>query len=197
MDILAYVIETLGLENVDTWKHGEDWLAKEQFQAPCSRLIHRGSRSPWFTLSMESSIQTAINIMAEHNLHRVALFDTSGQLASVLTQSALVRWLAARATPTRMGELTKHTVGDWGLGVRKVITVPNTEQAMSALVAMYHNAVTAVGIVNTDGHLVGNISVTDLKDMETGANLRKMFIPIETFLRNKVEGQGVRLSVCI
>jgi hypothetical protein len=87
MDILSYIIEVLQLEDTAVWKHGEDWLAKEQFKMPCSTLIGRGGTfCSWYTLSMDSPIQVAINVMSEQKLHRVGLVDASGHLTSVLTQ---------------------------------------------------------------------------------------------------------------
>jgi CBS-domain-containing membrane protein len=95
-----------------------------------------------------------------------------------------------------MGAIATQPLSSWNLGVRQVVTVPNTEQTMSALVELHRNKITGIGIINPETKcLVGNVSITDLKDMETGNNLRKMFIPLETFLQNKVEGQGVRIRL--
>ncbi len=55
-----------------------------------------------------------------HVVHRVALFDSSGHVTTVISQTDIVRWLAAHAGGGTLGGLAGATIGQLGWGSKPV-----------------------------------------------------------------------------
>lgn len=55
-----------------------------------------------------------------HVVHRVALFDSSGLVTTVISQTDIVRWLAAHAGGGTLGSLAGATIAQLGWGSKPV-----------------------------------------------------------------------------
>lgn len=120
-DVLAYLIEEKGLDSPTSWpEDATACVADDVMSRDCSVLLNRSYRLQWHALCQEAPIQVAIDMMAKFGTRRIAVYDAKGQLASVLTQSHLVRWLATNSTMERMGSITEMQLGAAELGSRFV-----------------------------------------------------------------------------
>jgi len=87
----------------------------------------------------------------------------SSDLVRVLSQSTVVGFLASHIshfTP----EIKNVTLKKMGIGKQaNVVSVEYTTPAIHAFYQMYLRNVSAVAIVNSDGNLIANLSISDLR----------------------------------
>jgi len=186
-DILAYVVEVLNLpiESSDTW------IMSSQFQnTSCIVLPNRSQRNPWQIISEDAPLQSAINMISQSGGHRLAVIDSFGRFSSVITQSRIVRFLAFRNM--ELGELGDVTIDGLSIVSKDLVTINGTEKLVDAFLKIYTHDISAVGVVDTNGKIIGNVSVTDFKDIGFSAGMfKKLFITIDKFLDRKIEGQNI------
>jgi CBS domain-containing protein len=202
-DVLSYVVEVLNLP----LEPSEDWIVSDSFQnTSCLTLVGRSQRSAWMLIGEDTPLQAAVNSLTE--VHRLAVVDSQGNLTSVLTQSRVVHWLANRSEWV-MGDIATMSVDDFRLGYGDVVTVNHNEKTINgthlderqigdcnssleidaAFLKMYKMNVSGVAVVDDSDTVIGNISVSDLKDIGYGANMfRKLYVSCGTFLNRKIEG---------
>lgn len=202
-DILAYVVEVLNLPI----EPSEDWIISESFQnTSCLTLVGRSARSAWMLIGEDTPLQAALNSLTE--VHRLAVVDSVGNLTSILTQSRIAHWLASRSDWV-LGEIASMTVDDFRLGYREVATINHNENAIngplvqvlfacclshpvSAFMKMYKLDVSGLAVVDDSDTVIGNISVSDLKEINYGANMfRRLYVSCGTFLNRKTEGYAI------
>jgi hypothetical protein len=120
-DILIYLMEAKGLQNLSNWsEHGQSWTVDDLMHRDCEVLFMRTQRLNWYALPQEAPVQVAIDLFSKFGLHRMALYDTKGQLSSILTSSQLVRWLSRTRTFQELGALRDSTLDLLNLGTRFV-----------------------------------------------------------------------------
>jgi len=187
-DILAYVVDVLRMDI----KEHEKWVLSNQFQhTSCVMLPNRSLRNPWVIVAEDAPLQGAINTMVSSGAYRLAVVDSMGRFSSVLSQSRLVRFLANRNL--EMGSLGDFSVQSLGLGTSgKLVTIRHDEKILNAFMKIYEEHVSGVGVLDDNGRIVGNISVSDLKDVGfTGDMFGKVYETAKVFLRRKIEGLGI------
>lgn len=130
--------------------------------------------------------------MVQHHANRIGLVEKNGTFSSILTQHRIIKWLAGM-DQTEMGvRLASSTIGQLGLGFRTVVTVQRDQPVFAAFLAMYSQRVSGVAVTDGSGILLGNISISDLKDIgHVGQNYEKLFMTSGNFLTTKSEGAGV------
>jgi len=145
-------------------------------------------RNPWYIISEEEPIQSAINTLSKANIHRLAVIDSRGRFSSVITQSRIVRFLANRSM--ELGELGMKTIQDLNISSPLEVTVTTDDRLIDAFLKIFNAGVSGVPVLNSASRIVGNISISDLKDIGFSAEMfRKLFITCGVFLDNKIEGQ--------
>jgi len=185
-DILAYVVEVLNLpiEN-------DSWMMSSQFQTTsCIVLPNRSQRNPWQIVSEEAPLQSAISILAQSGAHRLAVIDSQGRFSSIITQSRIVRFLANRSM--ELGSLGDQEVRNLPLMSTNLVTIYSYERLLDSFLKIYNYNISCVGVIDEEGKLIGNISITDFKDIGFSAGMfQKMFITNSQFLNRKIEGQDL------
>jgi len=166
MDICNYAVEHFGrytLENSeDYWK-----LVKEDelFQKKLVRdiMVYPISRrNPFHPVNKGYSLFHAIEILArERGLHRVPVIDENRKLINIITQSQLVQFLHEHLN--MIGEKKNKTIEMVPDALKSVFHVHEDQLAIEAFKMMTEHALSGVAIVDSDGKLVGNISLVDLK----------------------------------
>jgi CBS domain-containing protein len=108
-----------------------------------------------------SSLYSVIELLAKHKVHRVPVIDLQGRVSNLLTQSSVLSYLAAHLD--KLGSVTEQTVAELLLGHKDVITIGVNGRAIDAFKIMTDRGISAVGVVDEEGKLVGNISVRDIR----------------------------------
>jgi 5'-AMP-activated protein kinase regulatory gamma subunit len=115
-------------------------------------------------------------------VHRVAIFDASGDIARIVSMSDAVRYLAVKAD--ELGDMADASLEDLGLcrggsaaaatavsmteTERKkkppaLVTVPPTIPAIEAFARMCEARVSGIGVLDDRGSLIANLSVSDVR----------------------------------
>jgi len=193
LDILAWLVAVGELPKEPTMLFGEWQRRISLFEStPCTQLLQHAQRHPWLTINRELPIQEAIDFMVSRHANRVGLIEPNGTFSSILTQHRIIKWLAGMDVLSFGPLLSNATLGELGVGFRKVVTIHRSKRVVDAFLTMYQQRLSGVAITNDAGALVGNISISDLKDIgNVGQNFDKLFMSCDKFLHFKTEGLGV------
>jgi len=186
-DILAYVVDVLNLP-IDK---DESWMASSQFQnSSCIVLPNKSKKNPWYIINENDPIQSAINALSQNNIHRIAVVDSAGRFSSVITQSRIIRFLSNRSL--ELGELGMQTIEQLNISSPLEVVARGEDRLLDAFMRMHNYGVSGVPILNSYGKVIGNVSISDIKDIGFSAQMfRKLFVSTEQFLDTKVEGQNL------
>jgi len=162
-----------------------------QFQnTSCIVLPNRSQRNPWQIISEDAPLQAAINMLSQSGGHRLAVIDSFGRFSSVITQSRIIRYLAYRSM--ELGDLGEMDIDSLSVISKDLITIDCNEKLVDAFLRIYTYDVSGIGVVDKNGKLIGNVSASDFKDIGFSAGMfKKLFVPIESFLNRKIEGENV------
>eukprot|EP00996_Jenningsia_fusiforme_P004001 NODE_47_length_3844_cov_23.120158_g41_i0.p1 GENE.NODE_47_length_3844_cov_23.120158_g41_i0~~NODE_47_length_3844_cov_23.120158_g41_i0.p1 ORF type:complete len:1208 (-),score=183.67 NODE_47_length_3844_cov_23.120158_g41_i0:85-3708(-) len=108
-------------------------------------------------------------------------------IVNFLTQSRVVQFITQR--PALLGKLARRTLQDLGLADKPVCVVPVHMSTLHALMRLRKQNLTALGVVDRDGRLVGNLSASDVRGF-TVQNIMNFALPVERFLARRSEGVG-------
>jgi len=113
---------------------------------------------PAYFLSEDSSLLDAVEIMVEKKVNRIIVQDKNKKLCNLITQSRLLSIFNVMDI-----KKCESTIENLQIGIKKVISVPSTEVAYRAFKLMIEKGVNGLAVLNRDGEIVGNISISDIK----------------------------------
>lgn len=119
LDILYYIVDVL---QIQPSQQDPEVLQTLLARSNCVQLIDRSRLDPWVIVDAEAPVQMAINTFCMQRCHRAAVSRRGGVLSSILTQSAMVRWIAGFDLNS-IGPLSERTIRETGVGSR---CAPNT-----------------------------------------------------------------------
>jgi CBS domain-containing protein len=138
--------------------------------------IH-GDVDPIYMIPDDSSLLSAVQLMLDKHSHRLVVCDKNANLKSLITQSRIVGLLAY----LEVSQLNA-TVAELNL-TKDVVTIQSTETAYKAFKLMESKRISALAVVNEQGELVGNISVSDIKLIGWNADYWNLLgLPIKDYL---------------
>lgn len=122
--------------------------------------------------------------------HRLAVFDDTGAVTDLLSQSDVVGYLANTGVLDR--SLGERTIALLNLGHARggLAAVTPRVPTVEALQFMVSRDVSSVAVVDDAGHLVGNLSASDLRGIAGGA-LNHLALPVGEFLARRRERHGL------
>jgi len=183
-DILLYVVEHFGkvkLESSeDYWKlvEEDDLFKKRTVNDLMVYPINR--RNPFHPLLKGFSLFSAMEALArEKGLHRVPVIDENRKLVGLITQSHIIEFLHKYIG--MIGSKKDKPVGHCKDAIRNVWSIHEDQMALDAFRMMSSHGVNGLAVVNTEGKLVGNISVRDLKAIGTDG---RMFTRLNQSIKN-------------
>lgn len=112
-------------------------------------------------------------------VHRLALFDPSGKLSHVISQSDVIKYLYDHVDG--MGPLADASITDIGFIKGAVISVRPETPALDAMVLMEEKNISAVAVVNAAGSIIGNFSISELRTI-MAEHFGSLALPVGEFL---------------
>ncbi|KAI3425382.1 hypothetical protein D9Q98_009146 [Chlorella vulgaris] len=112
-------------------------------------------------------------------VHRLALFDTSGQLSHVISQSDVIKYLYDHIE--ELGALGDASIDAIGFVKGAVISVRPETPALDAMVLMEEKGISAVAVVNAEGAIIGNFSISELRTI-MAEHFGSLALPVGEFL---------------
>jgi CBS domain-containing protein len=139
--------------------------AKQQFNLKTLLDISDLSKNdPYMPILKSANLYQAIEILAKFGIHRVPIIDDEHKIDAILSQSAVLDFLYSNLD--KFSNKAKKPVSELlsnRADATTVLTMPESAPAFEAFELMLKHRVSAVGIVDESGSLVGVISGTDLR----------------------------------
>ncbi|GLI70781.1 hypothetical protein VaNZ11_015816 [Volvox africanus] len=144
-------------------------------------------------------------------VHRVAFFDHSGRVTSIISQSDICRFLAAHVD--RLGKLAEATVSELGWDCKPVVSCTPETPALEAMRLMVSEGVSSLAVVagqpaggagpeadlggsaepQVGGRLLGNFSASEMRTM-TAEHFGALSLPVGEFLSLENETEYVAVN---
>uniref|UniRef100_A0A7R9W0V8 CBS domain-containing protein n=1 Tax=Chlamydomonas euryale TaxID=1486919 RepID=A0A7R9W0V8_9CHLO len=122
-------------------------------------------------------------------IHRMAIYDKDQRIRAVISQMDVVRFLASRLP--QLGPLVERTVTELDLVQTKIHTCPPETSAIVAMGLMQDEDVSSLAVVDHNGKVIGNFSVSELRTVLPG-QFGALALPVGEFLalENRTEFVG-------
>jgi CBS domain-containing protein len=171
-DIAEYILRVIKEAKTDE-DLGQLLARKPLLGIHAAQLFKRESPAKTFkTLSSEDVLKDALELIVEKGFERFGVQDLTGKLIGVVSQTKIISFLSERAD---VFEFSRKTVSELQLGYREVISVNQHELLKAAIEIILQMNIHGVGVVDDQGKLVGNLSVSDLKIATSDEQLLQMF----------------------
>jgi len=190
LDILAYLVHVCGKLHSgpgrESWEISTDTLhmmkqrAKEFNMTQVGELIDFSKRNRFAAMRETATVRMCIDQWL-HGVHRVACLDNRGWLTGVLSQFSVVEYLAL-IDPSQVKEL-QNTAGNFIFKTENPLCIGCNTSVIDAFMVMHNYGLSALGLLDTNGKLVGNISASDLKGL-TAQGFNSLLLPCESFLQD-------------
>ncbi|KAK9368558.1 hypothetical protein V1509DRAFT_623266 [Lipomyces kononenkoae] len=148
--------------------------ARAGFDVPVSFVMGLKPQEPFLTLQESETILTAVEYFGR-GVHRLLVTDDAErEVKGLLSQRRLVTylWDNGRRFPT-LEPLFQMTLQELGIGSNSVISIAGDKTVIEALETMHNESVSSLAVVDSEGNLLGNISIVDVKHLtkSTSAHL--------------------------
>jgi len=166
MDLLAHMLNNFAEENVkNVVKHTFDYFSmkiteKEISQSKLSTVKELGQLEKLVTVKTSSPLYTAVKTMVDNRAHRVLVVDDENKFHNIITQSRVVQLLSL--VLDTMPYATK-SLSDLKLGFKEVSKINASRTTYDAFKQIKETNHSSIAVVDDNGVLVGNISVSDIK----------------------------------
>lgn len=148
---------------------------KEGASATClSEIIHDGFLHP-----RETKKQVFGGTRSRQVVHRLALFDADGQLTHIVSQSDVIKFINDKLEA--LGPASDASVADLGFVRGSVVTVRPETPALDAMMLMEARSISAVAVVNANGSIIGNFSISELRTI-MAEHFGSLALPVGEFL---------------
>lgn len=133
-------------------------------------------------------------------VRRVALVDAAGHVQNVVTQSTVLKFIHAHAT-AELGPLLKQTAHELNF-TQGVLTVSEETPALEAFRQMAHSKLGSVAVVDENGSVVTNLSLSDIKNVAYEGTLACLYLPSISYVSalrqrsTRVRYSSVLVCVC-
>jgi CBS domain-containing protein len=166
IDILHFATENTDPDVLaEGFKNAE--LQKLLNEATCEEIANHSQMNDFYSLPQDTHLKDVIDLVVgvrqifRQNTQRFGVRDKSGSLVGVLSRSSIVHFLAKNLD--KFSHFVNKSLTDLKFGFRDVVSVPMTSSAAEAFEIITKQELNGVAVVDEQGVLHGNLSVSDLK----------------------------------
>lgn len=150
-------------------------------------------KNPFYSVMLESPLSAAIDILsADNGVHRLNVVDGDGKVRGILSQTDIVKFLISKQGI--FGDLFNSTLNDLKIGCGPVVSVNAESSVLEALEKMSENFISSVAIVESDGTLIGNISMADIRFVFQHGRYHRLWMTCSNFLSMALNQKGLEHS---
>jgi CBS-domain-containing membrane protein len=173
-DIVQFAVKTFGREklgqDVDFWQQFEKEEILQQKTVNDIMVFPSSRRNPFHPVTKGYSLFSAMELLArERGLHRVPVVDENRQLVNLITQSQLLRYLQSHMK--ELGPIKDKPIAEMRYSQNPVLCVNQDELAITAFEKMMTEEVTGLAVVDSNGKIHDNISMRDLKAIQSDGRM--------------------------
>lgn len=177
IDILVHVMSKISPSDVIG---GETPKIFTQFTA--GQVVGLSERNPYFPVEESAPLMVALELMVKWRVHRIPVVDAEGHLETLITQSHVIKYIHDHLYLLK--RMKSKTVEDLDLGTKGVITIHSHASVLDGFRLMSEKKLSAVGIVDDHGILIGNLSASDIKTLGFDASfIAKLYLPVSEYLK--------------
>ncbi|GAB5366281.1 hypothetical protein AAMO2058_001130600 [Amorphochlora amoebiformis] len=170
----------------------------EILHEPVSAIVGKRPESKYLWAFKNSDKMSKIAEYFRHGSHRVLLHrDEKSGGDCILSQSDAVRYIRHHLTDVRVHPVARLTLEEHGiaLGGKNIVTASPTETALSAFRRLlsthwsrrtvsrnFRSDLSAMPIVDSNGKVVGTLSQSDLRGLNS-ENLHELVLPLNEFCK--------------
>jgi len=126
VDVLAHVVSQVRLEDLSD----PEFVPALFHKYTAADLIDESGRDKFSPVESSASLEIALKLMVKWGVHRIPIIDAEGTLETLVTQSQVVKYLAANTY--LLGSLRGKTVEELDLGTREVLTIQGSSPVVDA-----------------------------------------------------------------
>jgi CBS domain-containing protein len=139
---------------------------------------------------LESPLSAAIEILsADNGVHRLNVVDGDGRVRGILSQTDIVKFLISKRS--LFEDLLNSTLSDLKIGCGPVVNVNTESSVLEALEKMSENFISSVAVIETDGTLIGNISMADIRFVFQHGRYHRLWMTCGNFLSLALNQKGL------
>lgn len=123
-------------------------------------VAHLAAKNPFISCKDDSTLLEVSKTISPDRCHRVPIVDDTGKVSNIVSQSAIVKYLALKTPPDDL----KETLEECGFPYRKdVLCINEDAGAADAFALMASSGRSGIAIVDEEGSLMGNTSARDIR----------------------------------
>lgn len=150
------------------------------FQPSRTFFEEKSSTSPLIINDSSISLYDLMETM-ENNKSRDSIISENGHVLRYITQSDILRALLEHTD--LLHPILDCTLEELGFQGKKVFTISKESKAIDAFKLIINQRVSAVGVIDENGTLIGNISSSDIKLIDHDAKyIYRLFNTVGIFL---------------
>jgi CBS-domain-containing membrane protein len=152
-ELLSFLVETMDRE-----QHTRD-----MYKLTVEEVLKLATRRCYSPLNPNDSCLTALELFGV-GIYRAPIVDLNHKLVGLLTQVDLVMHatMAMRTSSSACHAMGQHTLKFYGVGVSLPMLVLKSQSVGNTISQLDHCQVSALPVIDDDGMLVGNFSVSSL-----------------------------------
>jgi len=139
-----------------------DRMLQEEEHYKTLQIADESRRNPWYTVNENSILKEAVEILLQHKIHRIAVYDSHSELKWVLSLTDIIDFIY-KHMDDHFSKIASQTIGELNLGFKEVITVSAEEKVWKSYMLMNSKGVSGVGITEDNGSIIGHLSAADLR----------------------------------
>jgi len=182
LDIVSYVVSSLGTPETGLALTALPTIATlPDFSVNAVDWSHANVKSPYEPMDDRASILHAMEWMRKTGAQRIPVVDNAGELQTIVTESGILKFLHAEVV-----QFPQHvaSLAQLNLSSTPFHAIQSTARAIDAFRLIAKHRVGAVAVLNEKHEIVGNISATDLRVINsTGGFSATLFLPAYYFTR--------------
>uniref|UniRef100_A0A1D1XKE2 Protein SDS23 n=1 Tax=Anthurium amnicola TaxID=1678845 RepID=A0A1D1XKE2_9ARAE len=201
-DVMTYLLIVLKKKDVLEQQQKSDEELTSEFNdllklaiqcqpVPVKLASDLSNRNPFYSVLPETSLLQVVESFGS-GTHRVAVVDGDGNMKGILTQSKVVNYLYDNVTKfPQIENIFPKPLNELDIGKSTVISAQADSFVLDALTMMNKNSLSSIAIVDFDGILVGNISMTDVKYILRSYSHSLMWKTCRQFVNHVRSRQGL------
>ncbi|RKP14599.1 hypothetical protein BJ684DRAFT_19009 [Piptocephalis cylindrospora] len=176
----------------------DDQLAKAVGQAaaqqdmPVRNVSDISHRNPFYSCIPQTTLGQVVDILSK-GIHRLVIMDDGVKARGILSQLTVVKYFTEHIfqLPSLEG-IVSQSLEELHLGIdKKVVTISIEKLVLEALTTMSSNDVYSLAVVDKEGRLAGNFSLSDVKHLMKTDRRRLLNTTLRDFISRVKLEQGI------